>query len=149
MIETRAEIALYRSHTIGMLRKYFRISLEAGRLPSILGREFFRTQVTSYRMHSFEDRIILVYDVEKCLARLTLFEQALIARVILQEHTHDEAARLLACCRRTVTRRLVDALDQLAEIFLQVGLLREMQIHAAKPAKSCQEADSVRFRASA
>ncbi|MBI2682001.1 MAG: hypothetical protein HYX26_02080, partial [Acidobacteriales bacterium] len=76
MIETRAEISLYRGLTIGMLRRYFRVSLEAGRLPSILGREFFRTQVTHYRMHSLEDRIILVFDVEKCLAKLTLFEQA-------------------------------------------------------------------------
>jgi predicted DNA-binding protein (UPF0251 family) len=149
MIETRAEIALYRSHTIGMLRRYFRMSLEVGRLPSILGREFFRTRVTHYRTESFEDRIILVHDVEKCLARLTGFEQALIGAVVLQELSHDEAARRLGCCRKTVTRRLVDALDQLAEVFLQVGLLREMQIHAAKPAKPCQEAETAEFRASA
>src|SRR5436305_13548863 len=67
------ELSLSRDYTIGMLRRYFRMSIELGRLPSILGREFFRAKVTSYRMNSFEDVVILVHDVEKCINLLDPF----------------------------------------------------------------------------
>ena len=43
--------------TVTMLRRYMRYSIETGRLPSLLGREFFRTQVTSYTVVTFEDRV--------------------------------------------------------------------------------------------
>ena len=118
------ELSLYRQHTMGLLRRYFRMSIELGRLPSVIGREFFRAKVSSYRMSSFEDVVILVHDVDRCLARLERFEQALVARVILQEYSHSEAAVLLRCTRRTVTRRLPEALDLLSKIFLETGLLR-------------------------
>ena len=120
------ELSLYREHTIGLLRRYFRMSIELGRLPSVIGREFFRAKVSSYRIHSFEDVVILVHDVDRCLAKLEKFEQELVARVILQEYSHSEAAVVLHCTRRTVTRRLPDALDLLSKIFLETGLLRPM-----------------------
>src|SRR6202140_5801004 len=43
------DLWLYRDRTVGMLRRYLRLSIEVGRLPSLLGREFFRTRGTSYR----------------------------------------------------------------------------------------------------
>src|SRR3984885_4278345 len=60
----------YRRYTEAILRRYLRMSLEAGRAPSLLGREMFRGQVTSYRVHSFEDVVIFVHDVETCLKKL-------------------------------------------------------------------------------
>ena len=69
-----------------MLRRYMRYSIETGRLPSLLGREFFRAKVTSYTVVTFEDRVIFVHDMEKCLDRLDEFSRQLIARHILQEH---------------------------------------------------------------
>ena len=120
------ELSLYRDYTIGMLRRYFRMSIELGRLPSILGREFFRAKVTSYRMNSFEDVVILVYDVEKCISLLDPFSQQLIARVVLEEHTHEEAAVVMRCARKTVSRLMPEALDQLSEIFLRTGILRKL-----------------------
>lgn len=89
------ELSLYRDYTVAMLRRYFRMSIELGRLPSILGREFFRAKVTSYRMHTFEDVVILVHDVDRCISRLDVFSQLLIARVVLEERTHEEAAEAL------------------------------------------------------
>jgi hypothetical protein len=59
------------------------MSVEVGRLPSILGSEFFRTQVTSYSVSSFEDAVIFVHDVERCIEKLDQMSHALIARVIL------------------------------------------------------------------
>src|SRR4051812_33828066 len=117
------ELSLYRARTTALLRRYFRMSIELGRLPNILGREFFRSKVSSYKMSTFEDVVILVHDVDRCLARLELFEQQLVARVVLEEYSHSEAAVVLHCTRRTVTRRLPEALDLLSKIFLETGVL--------------------------
>src|SRR6266536_2832548 len=68
-----AEMWLYRERTIALLRRYLRISIEVGRLPSLLGRELFRSKVTSYRMSSFEDAVIFVHDVERALSQLDGF----------------------------------------------------------------------------
>jgi DNA-directed RNA polymerase specialized sigma24 family protein len=100
-----------------------RLSLETGRLPSVLGREFFRAKVTSYTSVTFEDRVIFVHDVEGCLERLESFDQEIIARVVLQEHDHERAARLIHCTRKTIERRLPELLDELSEEFLKVRLL--------------------------
>src|SRR5579863_6961703 len=51
-------LPLYRDRTAALLRRYMQISIEVGRMPSLLGREFFRTRVTSYRAHSFVDAVI-------------------------------------------------------------------------------------------
>ena len=88
-----------------------------------VGREFFRAKITSYPAVTFEDRVIFVRDVEKCLNRLEYWDQQLIARVVLQEHSQEKAARILHCCRKTVQRRLPQVLDLLSETFLNVGLL--------------------------
>lgn len=120
------DLWLYRDRTIGLLRKFLYLSLETGRLPSILGRQLFRAKVTSYRMITFEDAVIFVHDVERCLELLDEFSQQLIARITLQEYTQEETAVLLHCCRKTVQRRYPETLDQLSEIFLAVGLLRPL-----------------------
>ena len=70
---------LYRERTIALLRRYLRISIEVGRLPSLLGRELFRSKVTSYRMSSFEDAVIFVHDVERALDQLDTFAKDLVA----------------------------------------------------------------------
>ena len=130
------DIAAYRGRTTALLRRYFRLSLDLGRVPSVLGREFFRARVTSYRVQSFEDVVIFVHDVEQCLNRLDEFSRALVGRIVLQEYTWEEAAALLRCGRRTVARRFPQALDRLSEIFLGVGLLRPFP---AECSSCCQE----------
>ncbi len=139
----RANLAAYRGRTMGLLRRYFRMSLDIGRLPSRLGREFFRARVTSYHAQSFEDVVILVHDVERCLERLDDFSRALLARVVFQDYTWDETAALIGCCRRTVARRFPRTLDLLSEIFLEVGLLRPFPSASSdQDAPACQEAGS-------
>jgi len=133
-------ITAYRGRTMGLLRRYFHMSLDLGRLPSLLGREFFRAHVTSYHVHSFEDVVILVHDVERCLERLSEFSRLLVARIVLQDYTWDEAALLMGCSRRTVARQFPRALDRLSETFLAVGLLQPFpSVSAEKPAPACQE----------
>ena len=116
----------YRDRTRVLLRRYFQMSIELGRLPSLVGREFFRSRVTSYRMHTFEDAVIFVHDTERCLERLDPFSQQLIARIVFQDYTLEEAAALLGCGRRTVERRYPRALDRLSELLLEAELLRPL-----------------------
>jgi DNA-directed RNA polymerase specialized sigma24 family protein len=135
------DLWIYRQRTEAILRKFFRMSVEVGRLPSILGSEFFRTHVTSYSVSSFEDAVIFVHDVERCVAKLDALSQTLIARVILQGFSHEEAARVLNCPRRTLSRKLPDALDRLSEIFLAAGILEPVEGTRASDEESCQEGE--------
>ncbi|MGA7156007.1 MAG: hypothetical protein WBY53_04130 [Acidobacteriaceae bacterium] len=126
----RVELAFYRKYTEAMLRRYLRMAIQAGRVPSLLGRELFRGHVTSYRVHGFEDAVIFCFDVEKRLARLSVMDQQLLKRVALQEYTHGEAAGMLGLSLRNCIRRYGYALDALTEMFLEAGML--------EPLKSCQ-----------
>lgn len=135
------DLWIYRKRTEKILRKYFRMSVEVGRLPSILGSEFFRMQVTSYSVSTFEDAVIFVHDVERCVAKLDELSQELIARVILQGFSQEETARLLGCNRRTVERNVPDAVDRLSEIFLAAGILEPLEGPRESDENSCQEGE--------
>jgi predicted DNA-binding protein (UPF0251 family) len=128
---------LYRDRTAAMLRRYSRLAVEVGRLPSLLGRELFRAKVTSYRVATFEDAVIFVHDVEQALETLEWFDQQLIARILLQDYTQEEVARAMGYGQRTITRRLPEALDRVSEIFLVGGLLTRLPIEPMAK-KSCQ-----------
>ncbi len=136
--EREQEWRIYRRRTVAMLRRYMRYAIETGRLPSVLGREFFRARVTSYTVVTFEDRVIFVHDMEMCLARLDEFSRRVLSRVVLQEYEQEEAAHLLGCTRMTVHRKLVEALDRLKDILLEVGLLEGI---GSGGKNSCQEGE--------
>jgi DNA-directed RNA polymerase specialized sigma24 family protein len=137
-----ADLWMYRDRTIALLKRYMRLSVEVGRLPSLLGREFFRTRVTSYHVVTFEDTVIFVHDVERALSKLDPFSQKLIAKIVLQEYTQDEAAEILGCWRRTVGRRFPEAIDRLSEMFLEGGLLTAFEEPESRAPESCQEAET-------
>ncbi|HVO63386.1 MAG TPA: sigma factor-like helix-turn-helix DNA-binding protein [Terriglobales bacterium] len=120
------DLWLYREKTVGLLRRFLRLSLDTGRVPSLLGREFFRSKVSHRRMFTFEDSVIFVHDVERCLESLDEYSRQLIARIALQEYTHEEAAEIMHCCSKTIQRYYPEALDKLSEIFLVVGLLQPL-----------------------
>ncbi len=122
----RPELAFYRKYTEGMLRRYLRLSMEKGRVPSLLGQEMFRGRVTTYKVRSFEDVVIFVHDVEMCLKRLTEAEQDLLERIAIQEYTQGEAAGLLGMSLRTVVRKYAAAVDVLTGHFLDTGLLEPL-----------------------
>jgi DNA-directed RNA polymerase specialized sigma24 family protein len=135
----------YRDRTVAMLRRYMRYAMETGRLPSVLGREFFRAKVTTYTVVTFEDRVIFVHDMETCLDRLDEFSRELIARHVLQEHDRWATARLLQCNEKTVRRLTPLALDQLSEILLDMGLMERIEpMERLDPASklSCQGGDT-------
>jgi hypothetical protein len=124
------ELAFYRKYTEALLRRYVKISMEAGRAPSMLGREMFRGKVTSYRVHSFEDSVIFIHDIEKCIAKLDRPQQQILYRIAQQEYTLAETATLLSVPLRTVLRHYGRALDTLTHHLLTHRLL--------EPLKTCQ-----------
>jgi hypothetical protein len=141
-LDRNPDLWMYRRRTMVLLHRYLRYSLETGRIPSILGREFFRSAVTSYTVTTFEDRVLFVHDVEVCLQKLAEFSQQVIARVVLEEHSHGAAARLLHCSRRKLERELFDALDRLSELFLEVELLVDHTIAREQDANEIEIDDS-------
>jgi hypothetical protein len=117
------QLAAYRPRTIAMVRRYGRAAIELGRLPSLLGREFFRAKVTSYTVHTFEDAIIFAFDMERSLESLTPLERSLLGRLIIQEYTQDDLALRMHVDRGNLNRKFMDSVDHLTEIMLANGLL--------------------------
>ena len=132
-------MAFYRKYTEAMLRRYQTMSMEAGRVPSLLGRELFRGNVSSYRVQSFEDVVIYVHDVEKCVARLDRGQQHLVRRIALQGYTQAETSAMLGITLRTVTRKYAEAIDSLTRMFLRKGLLQPMHECPQVEEEACEE----------
>ena len=124
-IDPRPEISCYRGQTFAIVRHFFEISSQVGRLPSLLGREFFRARVTHHAIPSFEDQAVFVRDVELCFARLSEPHAEMITLVALYSFSRDEVAQMLRASKAWVNNRVAEALDALGEIFLQAGLLRQ------------------------
>jgi hypothetical protein len=120
------DIAFYRKYTEAILRRYLRMAMEAGKVPSLLGQEMFRGKVTSYRVGNFDDAVIFVSDVEHCLDRLNSQHQDLITRIALQEFTVLETAQFLGLHPSSIIRHYGSALDRLTRIFLDVGILEPL-----------------------
>jgi len=113
----------FRNPSVAMLRRYYDMSHELGRVPSILGREFFRTRVTTIHHAYFEDSVIFVHDVERCLELLEAKYREIIKRLIFQEYTQEEVAEMLHLTDRHVRRLLMDAIDTLSQLFIDRKLM--------------------------
>jgi hypothetical protein len=116
-------LAFYRKHTEKMLRRYLYASMQVGRAPSILGDPVGRGWVSSRPVKTFEDAVIFVLDVERCLDKLSALDKALLSRIVLQEYTQAETAALLGMSARAVNYKFPQALDRLTEKLLNAGLL--------------------------
>ncbi len=116
-------LGFYRKHTESMLRRYLYASMQVGRAPSILGDPIARGWCSSRPVRTFEDAVIFVLDVEKCLDQLGSLDRQMLSRIVLQEYTQAEAAVLLGMSVRTISYKFPQALDRLTEKLLETGLL--------------------------
>ena len=121
--EPIVSLGFYRKHTERMLRRYLYASMQVGRSPSILGDPVARGWVSSRPVKTFEDAVIFVLDIERCLDRLDHLERQMLSRIVLQEYTQAEAAQLLGMSLRTISSRFPQAIDHLTEKLLETGLL--------------------------
>lgn len=124
-VDPRPETLCFRGQTLAIMRHFFELSSQVGRLPSLLGREFFRAKVSHHAIPSFEEQAVFVRDVELCLARLRDDHAEMITLIGLYDFSRDEIAGMLRCTRTWVNQQVAQALDALSEIFLQAGVLRE------------------------
>lgn len=120
----QVSLAFYRKHTEKLLRRYLYASMLVGRAPSILNEPVSRGWASSRPVITFEDAIIFVFDVEKCLARLGPLDRLILAKAIIQDYSYDEVALLLRVGVRTLIYRLNQALDRLTRILLDSKLLQ-------------------------
>jgi hypothetical protein len=121
--EPVVSLGFYRKHTESLLRRYLYSSMQVGRAPNILGDSVGRGWCSSRPIRTFEDAVIFVLDVEKCLNQLGSLDRMLLSRIVLQEYTQTEAASLLGMAVRTVSYKFPRALDHLTEKLLESGLL--------------------------
>ena len=121
--EPKVEVGFYRKYTEALLRRYMQMSMEAGRVPSGIGRSVIGGKASSYRIHGFDDAVIFRLDVEKCLRKLEPGELEVVRRVAMQEYTQAEAATLMGICLRTCVQRYGRAMDRFTSILLEARLL--------------------------
>lgn len=121
--EPCVSLAFYRRHTESMLRRYLYASMQVGRTPAILGDPVGRGWVSSRPIRTFEDAVIFVLDLEKCLNQLTSLDRQMLSRIVLQEYTQAEAASLIGMSARAISYKFPLALDRLTEKLLASGLL--------------------------
>lgn len=121
--EPPVSVAFYRKHTESILRRYLYASMQVGRAPSILADPVGRGWASSRPIRTFEDAVIFVLDVERCLDRLDTLDRQMLSRVVLQEYTQAETATLLGMSVRTISYKFPRALDRLTEHLLETGLL--------------------------
>jgi hypothetical protein len=117
-------LAFYRKHTESLLRRYLYASILVARTPSVFTEPIVRGFVSSRPVHTFEDCVIFVLDMEKALAQISALDRLLINRLVLQEYSLGETALLLNKSQRLVSLRLSDALDRLTRILLDNGTLK-------------------------
>lgn len=121
----RADAMFFRAQTLAIVRHFYEIACQVGRLPSILGREFFRARVSHHAIPSFEEQAVFVHDVERALERLNERDAEVIGLVGLFHYSLEEVAELLGRSRSCVVKRFAESVDRLAELFLEAGLLQE------------------------
>jgi DNA-directed RNA polymerase specialized sigma24 family protein len=97
--------------------------MQVGRAPNILGDPIARGWCSSRPIRTFEDAVIFVLDVERCLDQLGSLDRMLLSRIVLQEYTQAEAASLLGISARAISYKFPMALDRLTEKLLESGLL--------------------------
>jgi hypothetical protein len=121
--EPVVSLGFYRKHTESLLRRYLYASMQVGRAPSILGDPVARGWCSSRPIRTFEDAVIFVLDVERCLDQLNSLDRMMLSRIVLQEYTQAEAATLLGMSVRAISYKFPQALDRLTEKLLKTGLL--------------------------
>ncbi len=118
------ETICYRGQTLAIVRHFFEMSCQLGRLPSILGREFFRAKVSHHAIPSFEDQALFAHDVQKSLLKLKHEELEVITLIGLYGLTYDTAAEMLHLSTGCICERYLEALARLTQIFLDAGILQ-------------------------
>ena len=124
-VEEPEEIELYflRAHTHGLLRRYLYSSFQPCRVGSVLRDPVGRGWVSSRPICTFEDAMLFVFDMEKCIKSLPSLDRDILTRTVLQEYTQTEAAVLLGMSARAMSYKFSAAMDRLTRKLIEAELL--------------------------
>jgi hypothetical protein len=131
---------------MALLHRFMRTALSIGRMPSLVGREIFQTRVRARPPSAFEDSVLFVCDIEKCLQALEPLEQRLIAFCVLENRSEWEASREFHASQGFISRHLGHALDLLHVTFCSRRLLPPLPegLRSSEPAPDVIENDQRR-----
>jgi hypothetical protein len=116
--EDLSEYSIFGAHALNLLQHYLRLSLDYGRIPSVLGGLVTRARVSHTKMHSMEDDTIFIHDISRCLEQeLKEEELRLMALIVFMDHTFDEAAAMQGYSLRQTYRMFYDLMDRLTRAF--------------------------------
>lgn len=132
-----------RMRTMALLYRFLRTALSLGRMPSLVGREIFRARVRARPPSAFEDAVLFVCDVEKCLGELEPLEQRLIAYCVLENRSEWEASRQFQTSQGFISRHLGHALDVLHVTLCRRGLLPPLPPGMAADTSAAPESSDV------
>jgi len=121
--EPLVSYAFYRKHTEKLLQRYLQASFLIGRSPTLLAESVDQGWASCRKVRTFEDALIFVLDIEKCIRKLSKLDLQIISRVVIQNNTQKEAAALIGINLKTLNLRLPEALDRLTEKLVKADLL--------------------------
>ena len=124
IFDPEPETICYRGQTLAIVRHFFEMSCQLGRLPSILGREFFRAKVSHHAIPSFEDQALFAHDVQQALLKLEDEDVQIITLLGLYDITLAEASVMLGRSEGCLSQRYAEAIARLTQIFLDNGVLQ-------------------------
>lgn len=125
-VRPQPQLAFYRKYTEAMLRRYLKLSMEAGRVSSLIGQDLFRGNVSHCAVSGFDDVVIFVTDVTRCLDTLEPGQRFLVRSIAIEGYTQGETAASRGLPLRSVIRRYTEAIDHLTRLFLDRRMLQEM-----------------------
>ena len=131
--EDLSEYSMFRKHTLKLLRYYFKLSLDYGRIPSVLGGRATRARVSHKKMYSIEDETIFLHDMNRCMEQeLSETELRIVALVVFMDHTFEQTGAILQYCEKQVRRIYPHAIDRLTRAFCERELLDSVELMKGK-----------------
>jgi predicted DNA-binding protein (UPF0251 family) len=89
--------------------------------------------VSSSRLHTFEDFVIFVHDMERCMEKLDPASLETIAALVFLDQSQEEAGKSLGLSRRQVERRYSTALDRLSYRLLIAEMMQPLPLTLEQP----------------
>jgi hypothetical protein len=127
--EDLSEYSMFRAHSLKLLRHYLRLSLDYGRIPSVLGGESMRARVSHTRMHTMEDETIFIHDMNRCLEKVLSEEELrMVALIVFMDYTFEEAAMKMHYSIRQTYRMFYDLMDRLTSAFFEREFLNREKL---------------------
>jgi hypothetical protein len=131
--EDLSEFAIFRKQTLGLLRYYFKLSLDYGRIPSVLGGEVMRSRVSHTKMYTIEDDTIFLYDMNRCLEQeLSETELRMLALVVFMNHTYEESGAILQYSEKQIRRIFPNVTDRLTRAFFERDFMKRPELMEGK-----------------